>query len=232
MASTSSSTRLLLAALAASVSVSAQEDSIGCFVQGQCQESIFLDQDLADDAYQCLSFCQATEDCSYFTYFTDTTACVAFLDCNTFDQSCDNCVSGQVDCEALQCFVEGECQGSYLDTDLVEDAEDCLEWCTETPDCQWFTYDSDDDHCVLTTNCVEIAECDSCVTGQVECDDDDDQGSTTTTPATTGSTTPEEVDSSSSSSTSTTETTLGSTTTPEEDGGDDGSTSEYRSRLT
>ncbi len=69
----------------------------------------------------------------------------------------------------IQCWVSGECEGIYLSGFASASANNCLDDCKSDKECQWFNYNSADGTCVLLQNCTEVAECDTCLTGQRAC---------------------------------------------------------------
>ncbi len=166
------------------------QDTIGCFVEGECFQSLYIDEEATEDEFECLEFCQETDDCLYFTYFANSRACVALANCDVFDQNCDDCISGERSCEAppdLVCNEPGQCLGSFVGTDAAADLNDCLEQCQDNEDCQWWSYDFSDGLCLFTRDCPEVDDCDTCVHGQTECEPFE---GTTATPGITAPTEP------------------------------------------
>ena len=47
----------------------------------------------------CLDACQSDPECQWFTYNFPTSACFLFSDCELFDETCSECISGQRNCE-------------------------------------------------------------------------------------------------------------------------------------
>ena len=76
----------------------AQSGDIGCFIPGECTQSLFLDYSNAEDAQACLEFCQETAECSKFTYFSDTNGCNAYANCPEMSTECTDCISGDSTC--------------------------------------------------------------------------------------------------------------------------------------
>ncbi len=163
-----------------------QEELIGCFVEGECYRSLYLDEEATEDEYACLDFCKGVDGCLYFTYFFDTSACVAFANCEELVEDCgDGCVSGDSVCESLVCFEPGQCLGTFVGTAVAADADDCLRQCQAAEDCLWFSFDASDGLCLQTRDCPTVDDCDTCVHGQVECQAEPSGSSSTTTSSTT-----------------------------------------------
>ncbi len=76
-------------------------DSPGCFEEGECTESLLLDQvDGVEDEQVCLDLCQENNDCEYFTYYADDGTCMILANCENFStDTCSNCYSGGKNCE-------------------------------------------------------------------------------------------------------------------------------------
>ena len=47
--------------------------------------------------------------------------------------------------------------------------EDCIERCRENPQCNYFTIEKQDDHCVLYEDCGDTVRCDTCASGAKYC---------------------------------------------------------------
>ena len=47
----------------------------------------------------CLEICQETEGCKWFTYASSYYGCQLMADCETLDESCKECLSGEVTCD-------------------------------------------------------------------------------------------------------------------------------------
>ena len=70
---------------------------------------------------------------------------------------CPNCVSGENGCAPRPtCWVEGQCEGRFLHLGQSDTKEDCLNLCKNNPECQWFTWDSRDEACLLFRDCPSI----------------------------------------------------------------------------
>ena len=79
------------------------QDSVGCFVPGECTNALFLDYtNEAEDAQACLEFCQDTPDCAQFTHFADSNGCNAFANCPAVSTACTDCYSGDATCPDLR----------------------------------------------------------------------------------------------------------------------------------
>ena len=80
---------------------------------GRCIGSYVGSQTL-DDAKACLEACQANEFCGWFTYHTSDQDCLLTADCAIRDESCGDCVHGQVYCEAGDDPPPGTGEGFYV----------------------------------------------------------------------------------------------------------------------
>ena len=78
-------------------------ENIGCFVQGECASSLFIDSTDTYDAQGCLEFCRTILNCNQFTHYSDSGACLAFFNCNEVSTStCSDCISGDGICPNLR----------------------------------------------------------------------------------------------------------------------------------
>ncbi len=59
--------------------------------------------------------------------------------------------------------------GAFLSVDAATDANNCAEACNTDEDCRWFTYNSDDQSCVLTSDREFTSECSTCTYGHGGC---------------------------------------------------------------
>jgi hypothetical protein len=80
-----------------------------CFVPGGCANSSMVGYSHPSDSRGCLIDCQIKDGCNWFTYREQQHFCQQFNDCNSLDQDCTECVSGEVSCSAYQCDIEGTC---------------------------------------------------------------------------------------------------------------------------
>jgi hypothetical protein len=112
--------------------------------------------------------------CHWFTYLGDLNGCVLFRDCIEFDSDdCDNCFSGEVDCQPLEpeCGIVGQCLGllDYLSGVINED--ECLDRCKYNSKCTWYTFETQTNICEEFRNCPQIDEtCSTCISGERNCD--------------------------------------------------------------
>ncbi len=77
------------------------DDSIGCYVPGECKEALYLEFDELDTPDQCHELCIGTTGCQFWTHYDDEIdpVCFAYSNCPEFDDYyCDDCISGEVDC--------------------------------------------------------------------------------------------------------------------------------------
>ena len=95
-------------------SVRGQGD-IGCFVPGECRDSITLGLFSSSSSVECLNQCKGTAGCRYFTHFEADDVCFAFQNCPTFAEGfCSQCTSGEVGCSSFLCDLPGQCVGSLV----------------------------------------------------------------------------------------------------------------------
>ena len=82
--------------------------NIGCFVDGECLDSIAVGVSQQETADQCLSDCKEAETCHQFTFYRDDSVCVLFNDCSQLsDLNCDDCISGDASCDSIYCNEPG-----------------------------------------------------------------------------------------------------------------------------
>jgi len=87
----------------------AKSADIGCFVNGECQESISIGVSEESTPESCLNTCKSTANCEFFTHYQDDNICLLLLDCvNLSDSDCTDCISGDVTCEELVCNEPGK----------------------------------------------------------------------------------------------------------------------------
>lgn len=101
-----------------------------------------------------------------------TQECFAYSDCpNITTAECSDCFSGQLSClDDLVCNQPGICQGPQIDHEVVNNVDECIEFCRSNDNCQWYTFFPDTGTCSLTDNCVDLDdECEECITGQKHC---------------------------------------------------------------
>ena len=78
------------------------------------------------------------------------------------------------------CFVQGECQGVLLGTEASLSASACLQSCSSTEGCLWFTFNTGASRCLHFDSCTNLNEsCTECISGQRRCI----EVSTSTSPA-------------------------------------------------
>jgi hypothetical protein len=80
-----------------------------CFVPGGCVNSSLVGFSHPSDSRGCLVDCQGKDGCNWFTYSEQFNLCQLFNDCQSLNQDCTECVSGEVSCSAYQCDIEGTC---------------------------------------------------------------------------------------------------------------------------
>ena len=166
---------LLLASLLLSV---LGQDAEQCRVEGECFDGDFSDETVSPSYSQCQLFCQDDDpDCTHFTYYSIDGICITFSDCPEIDGSnCENddCYTGERDCpEDLVCDMAGECEEGalFIDTDLVQNLDECKTLCQDDDLCYWYEFDSSDNVCILFETCpkISIEDCITCVVGEKAC---------------------------------------------------------------
>ncbi len=156
-------------------------------------ESEFIGQVSSQDAPECLGKCQSTDQCQWFTFKPSLPTCFLYKNCSMLsEESCPNCISGEVTCDPNQCYIKGMCQvvpdvllqssgtnkanlpllKGVLDQDVIAGSVDeCSKMCqSNSDDCKWITYDSSNNICFQFQNCPSLDEsCNTCNTSQIEC---------------------------------------------------------------
>ncbi len=51
------------------------QDVIGCFVEGECRNSLYLNATDTSTPRGCLAFCKATEQCDFFSHYAELSVC-------------------------------------------------------------------------------------------------------------------------------------------------------------
>jgi hypothetical protein len=158
-----------------SSSSSSDAQSIGCGVHGECINSQFVSYAVEYNELDCVRFCQDTEGCNYYTYHPIDQLCWAFENCAVLsNNTCIACTSGDATCdggEDLDCNKPGRCDGTLLDSNYLHtDAQDCAYDCADLEGCNYYTFDSSLNLCILTADCPVVdQECADCVYGQKDC---------------------------------------------------------------
>jgi hypothetical protein len=96
--------------LAASASPAlGQNDTIGCFVPGECQGGTTTGISIVPTVNECLDFCDTVTDCAYFTFEIAGQVCVVYSDGPELSaETCFDCVSGDALCPDLICEEPGK----------------------------------------------------------------------------------------------------------------------------
>merc|ERR1712241_145046 len=68
-----------------------------------------------------------------------------------------------------ECHGAFKCQGDFVDSFAIATLEECIEKCNEMEDCQWFTLEKANDHCVLYEECNDQFDCETCASGEKKC---------------------------------------------------------------
>ena len=72
--------------------------------------------------------------------------------------------------QSQQCGLIGQCQGNTLLPGFFSSKSDCIQFCKDTTDCEWYSYDFQDNFCLTLTNCTSLDDCATCVSGEVSCE--------------------------------------------------------------
>ena len=72
-------------------------------------------------------------------------------------------------CPARECHGAFKCQGNFVDSYAIATLEECIEKCNENEDCQWFTLEKANDHCIIYEECNDQFDCETCATGEKNC---------------------------------------------------------------
>lgn len=87
---------------------SAQNFTIGCFVSGECANSLVAGVSVVDSINECVDFCGSVEACRFYTYDAVDRICLALEECSLLtEETCANCVSGDSSCPNEICNFEG-----------------------------------------------------------------------------------------------------------------------------
>ena len=145
-----------------------------CFKKGECKQSFPILGKVVDSQYYCRQECQLNTQCNWFTFYKKASYCQLFKNCDTLDvQFCPDCLTGEKDCKApeIKCWLTGKCEGEAFSVNTTQTSEECLGLCQENGDnCHWFTFDERKKVCQLHSKCSSLIGCDSCVSGNSQCD--------------------------------------------------------------
>jgi hypothetical protein len=72
-----------------------------CDITGQCLGNLDV-ATIVEHKVDCLKKCQTNEDCSWFTFETESRLCEEFLTCPSIDEGSINCISGERSCKTDQ----------------------------------------------------------------------------------------------------------------------------------
>ena len=72
-------------------------------------------------------------------------------------------------CPARECHGAFKCKGDFVDSYAIATLEECIEKCNEAEDCQWFTLEKANDHCILYEECDDQFDCETCASGEKKC---------------------------------------------------------------
>ena len=72
-------------------------------------------------------------------------------------------------CPARECHGAFKCKGDFVDSFAIATLEECIEKCNEVVDCEWFTLEKANDHCILYEECDDQFDCETCASGEKKC---------------------------------------------------------------
>ncbi len=78
------------------------DDSIGCYVTGECLGALYVEFDIAEAPVDCHELCIGTDGCNFWTHYAEEEPeplCFAFVDCPDFGTNCQGCTSGEIGCD-------------------------------------------------------------------------------------------------------------------------------------
>ena len=85
------------------VPTSSTSERITCRANGECIDSLEVFLDATSSYSNCLRLCKDYDNCMWITYNTKNGLCVGLFNCFEISDGCPDCVSSEVDCEALIC---------------------------------------------------------------------------------------------------------------------------------
>ena len=72
-------------------------------------------------------------------------------------------------CPARECHGAFKCKGVFVDSFAIGTLEECIAKCNDVEDCQWFTLEKANDHCILYEECNDQFDCETCASGEKKC---------------------------------------------------------------
>ena len=74
-----------------------------CELKGLCVGNLVQFEEKCDSYEQCLNLCKESQGCRWFTFASlessNKSECILLNDCNTLDETCEKCLSGERRCE-------------------------------------------------------------------------------------------------------------------------------------
>merc|ERR1712110_346076 len=154
---------------------------------GEGVECQYDDTNLIDSVSQvhseeeCRQLCEDQQDCEFITFFNASSTpfsnfCRLFNTCENTEE-CENCVTQNLDCYRTCGYnFVGHMDENIIDTiDNTKSELDCKKHCSQTNNCSFYTYYSEEDHlyhelCVLLTEILPPFEpTDSVSSGPADC---------------------------------------------------------------
>jgi len=145
-----------------------------CYVYGQCQE-YSLDFKATQDAEGCHKFCGKSQECNWWSWEPAFELCMLYSNCTEDGvdppavEPCPECISGEKECPARECHGAFKCKGDFVDSFAIATLEECIQKCNDVEDCQWFTLEKANDHCILYEECNDQFDCETCASGEKKC---------------------------------------------------------------
>ena len=84
------------------------------------------------------------------------------------------CATCRAQSDNIGCFVSGGCvNGLVSGLTIVPTIGECVDFCTSTSGCQYFSYEPTDDVCLALEECPEVStdNCLDCISGDSTCPD-------------------------------------------------------------
>ena len=85
-----------------------QQDPIGCYVPGLCENGTITGVSVVEFMSDCHDFCRDATTCEYFSYSPADGTCVTYSDCPYVStESCQDCYSAEATCSRDPCDIPG-----------------------------------------------------------------------------------------------------------------------------
>merc|ERR1712117_734361 len=152
-----------------------------CQCYGKCAAGSYLLATYPGDSptyFDCLMKCQTYTDpneplaeCRFFSHDNASpNNCYLYSNCPSLDGSCFTCISGDAQCDPLNCNLFGkQCQGVLVGEEKADTQLQCACQCDEERDCNYYTFNAEVKLCSLFATCDSYFDCSACVTGDEQC---------------------------------------------------------------